>query len=124
MGKSGDLSPGAGGERPGEADPGQLRQPGPRRVTAAATSQLQQMRDRGSLGGGRKSTPGKRIAAKGPGRRREPPRELPRPRRGRRALPHPGHLPHPPREQQDEYLLISMLWNKDLLQLHVQDTLG
>lgn len=52
MGKSGDLSPGAGEERPGEADPGQLRQPGPRRVTPAATSQLQQMRDRGSLGGG------------------------------------------------------------------------
>lgn len=43
--------------------------------------------------------------------------------------PHPSH-PHPgksgpaPRQQQDKYLLISMLWNKDLLQLHVQDTLG
>lgn len=77
MGKSGALSPGAGGERPGAADPGQLRQPGPRRVTPAPTSQRQQMRERGSHGGGRKSTPGKRIAAKGPGRRREPPRNFP-----------------------------------------------
>lgn len=29
-----------------------------------------------------------------------------------------------PRRAAGRYLLISMLWNKDLLQLHVQDTLG
>lgn len=65
---------------------------------------------------------------------------VPPPRVGSAERPQPGELPRPrshrplpsarpalhaqPRRAAGRYLLISMLWNKDLLQLHVQDTLG